>query len=187
LVGLSCSAAPQPKTVGPPAQERWTMGATEWQGPGASQAFSTALSRYAAAVDDFASASPDEVAPRLRRAFDALGDAIAAIPRRGGLDAPDMAAGIHALAAHFERERRLSVDQARVAEDLLQRTEAILAIAAEHEYADATAVSVQVRALHLQNATVDPRSPLSLELPEVLGSLRSIGRVLRAMAAFRGP
>jgi hypothetical protein len=144
--------------------------------------FSSALSNYSSWVDLFASRSAEGASSALRKAFDALADAVAVMPRGEGLAPSEMAAEIRTLAEDFERAPILSAKQASVARHVFERTEAITWLAATRKYVGEPQVLEAVRALHEQYVTIEISKSLRAQLPEVLGSLEAAESVLRVMA-----
>jgi hypothetical protein len=160
-----------------------SVGAAEAQGvPGRAGAFSAALSNYSARVNGVASAAPERAPDALRRAFDALSDAIAVMPRGEGVVPSDRVTELHALAAEFQTAPLLSREQSRRARHLLDRAQAIFTAAGQGRFAGAHAVLRDARALREQVSVVDGSRPLRPQLGEVLRALEAAERVLRAMA-----
>jgi hypothetical protein len=124
----------------------------------------------------------------MRRAFDALIDAIAAVPRGLGEEAAPSTeiVALHALALDFQAAPPLSRTQARRAARLLERVQATLAAVRAQRYGASSALVRDDRALHDDVARIDGSKPLRTELRPIQRALEGAERVLRGMAVAGG-
>ena len=191
LSAIDDASGPWPRpaatTPGSPAfvsSSSW--GVREMQADTPTDAFSALVSKSAVETNRVASARAERAPEALRRAFDALSDAIGAAPRAERAVSPRDVAELHALARAFEAAPALSSEQTRRARHVLERAHRALAAAARGYAKESTVVS-DVRSFGHSIAILDGSRPLGVELDSTFLSLQLAGRVLSSMEAADPP
>jgi hypothetical protein len=166
-----------------------SWGVREMQADAPTGTFSALVSKSAVETNRVASARAERAPEALRRAFDALSDAIGAAPpgeRGERAVSPRDVVELHALARAFEVAPALSSEQTRRARRVLERAHRALA-AATRSYARESTVVSDVRSFGHSLASLDGSRPLGAQLDQTFLALQLAERVLSSMEAADPP